>query len=345
MPVERDAHGRIRKRTFTPEERERLLDNLQRGRETRAANRAMRQAEAEAAKNAPPPPPPIPLTETDEFRAALAAAMDAAKKEILAETAQYLAARVAHTDAANGAVDSLKPLLTQLTLTMTDVADQGTGRIRVAPEVLAERRKADGLMRQRIADTYAEVRRLMEAGHDDRAEALVPRYRLVGKIFAALNDEGGGGEIIEPYRRGGDNRVYPTELGSFEVPSLAMVPINDTASAIFALFKESIGNQSSTRVVGVFGEGVNADVRFANGPDAHVVTTNGRVNSAGADPGALSASAAKFLVDTPEFAPKRKALPRMQIIGVEAGRVQQNGPPTKQVRVLGTVAPPAVQNG
>ena len=155
-----------------------------------------------------------------------------------------------------------------------------------------------------------------------------------------------GDELIEPMRRGADNRLYPTELGWLLPPNLAMVPLNESAKEIFALFKRSIGNQVATRVTGfkpirdALGHEVDGEPEFGHEPQGFI-TNQGHVVTAGSS----SLQMRNGIPDTGgggSTATLDRGVAR--ILGQEPNR-QHSGPPMTQVRVLGTIAPPAVQNG
>jgi hypothetical protein len=260
----------------------------------------------------------VDIADTPEFKAAV----EAVKQEVLAAVARQV---VAAAPAPAG--DSLQITMEKLALTIGDLTNQNSGQKLVSPEVLADRRKADRDMRERIERAVAEV----ESGDED----AMPRYRLVSKIQAPLLN---GDELIEPMRRGADNLVVPTELNWPLPPNLAMLPLNGPAKEIFALFKESIGNQASVRVSGISGKGAAAEPVFASGEDRFFVTNQGRNVTTGTATMALHNATGS----QPSIAPAARG--RASIHGQDPMR-QGNGPPTIQVRVLGTIAPPAVQNG
>jgi len=293
-------------RIWTEEQKQALRENLARGRETAKAARL-------AAKNAPK----VPLTETPEFRAAL----EAHKQEILRAVAQQV---IAATPTPS---DSLQRTIEQMALAIGEISSLNSGQKLFSPEVLASWSEAERKMKARIALAIAEVR----AGDED----AMPRYRLINKTQAPLMN---GDELVDPMRRGADNLVVPTELNFPLPPNLAMVPVNEPAREIFALFKESIGNQASVRISGVSGKGAAAEPVFASGEDQFFVTNQGRNVTTGTATMALHNAAGS----QPTIAPAARG--RASIHGQDPMR-QGNGPPTIQVRVLGTIAPPAVQNG
>ena len=311
-------------RIWTEEQKDQLRDNLARGRKTRAANIAAR-------KSAPPPAAePFDFTQTPEFRAAL----EAQKQELLRAVAQQIVSQAPATPA-----DSLQKTMEQLALTIGDLTNQNSGQKLVSPEVLAERRAASRRMEERLDQAQEEVRAAEAAGDVAGLDEAMPRYRLNAKVIMPGPN---GDEIIEPLRRGGDNRVYPTEVNWLLAPNLAMAPLNTAAKEIFVLFKQSIGNQTNTRIRGVQGKGANAEPIFdTREHDDYMITPKGNIVTGG------SPTLQMRNTINPEDMGVAAPLVRQgiaSISGQSAGRAH-SGPPTIQVRVLGTIAPPAVQNG
>ena len=255
-------------RIWTEEQKQALRDNLARGRETRKANaKARREAPKVAAA------PIVDFTDTPEFKAAFAAQKD----ELLRAVAQQIVSQAPATPG-----DSLQKTMEQLALTIGDLTNQNSGQKLVSPEVIAERRAAMRKMEERLERARDEVRLAEQEGNEKLLTEAMPRYRLNAKIIAPLMN---GDEIVEPVRRGADNRVYPTELDWLLPPNLAMVPLNEPAQEIFALFKQSIGNQISTRLNNHTPTG---DPVFGAETDRYFVTNQGRVVTAGSQTDALA---------------------------------------------------------
>lgn len=320
---------------LTEEERKAVGERFRAGREKADAERAAglrppkknrRAAELAAETVRPPLAAPIDLTQTPEFKAALQQAVRDAVADLLPRAPA----------AEPSGRDTLEKLTDKLAIAIGEYANQNSGQMLVSAEVLAERKEADIKMRLAIEACCIAVRRAQETDDQEARAAAMPHYRLVGKIIAPLMF---GDELIEPMRRGADNLIHPTELDWLLPPSLAMVPLNEPAREIFALFKASIGNQKSVRVSGISGKGAAAEPVFAaNANEAGFLTNQGHVVMS------TSASVQKFN-GGPEQAGNAgldRGLARIR--GQEVMR-QHSGPPTIQVRTLGTIAPPAVQNG
>ena len=171
---------------------------------------AQRAAEAAAA---------IPVMETAEFKAAVAEAAAKAVEGILStlnagrEVAGTTEAPAASID--NRFAEGLAMALAQLT-------DQGTGRKRVAPEIIRKRGEARDLMEALILEA--------------RAKGRVPKYRLRNKIYF---DE----MLVDPmYIDRSTKAAMPTMIEWPGVPNEALVPENDVAKDIHAAYLESIGS-------------------------------------------------------------------------------------------------------
>lgn len=218
--------------------------------------------------------------------------------------------------------DGLQEIMSKLAITLGNYQNQFSGQQLVPADILAAREHNQRLMHEAIAELQSAIR------NGENVE--IPRYRLVAKIIGPLMN---GDEIIEPVRRQHDNTLAPTELNWPLAPNLAMVPINDAAHRIFALFKGSISNQSP--------RDAQKDGDRARPPmtdDTYIVTHGGRVVTAGSQTQSLRNVVRTN--DGPMLTPDRSG----RLAGQEPNRIH-SGPPTIQVRVLGTIAPPAVQNG
>lgn len=161
-----------------------------------------------------------PIEQTPEFHtavsAAVAAAIPALKQQILAN----ITAARADAPAAPGS-SSDQAFAEGLAMALAQLTDQGTGRRRVAPEVIRARSEA----RERMT-------KLLVKAH---AAGAIPSYRLKAKCYL---DE----VLIDPVWIGADHMQHPTEIDWPGVPNSAMVPINDTATEIHKAYLESVGS-------------------------------------------------------------------------------------------------------
>jgi hypothetical protein len=113
-----------------------------------------------------------------------------------------------------------------LAMEISQLTDQGTGRKRVAPEVLRARQEAREKMTKLIIDA--------------RAAKKTATYRVKAKTLLA-------DRVVEPFWVASDHTAQPTIIDWDGIPNEAMAPENKTAKAIYDAFMESIG--SSARVV------------------------------------------------------------------------------------------------
>jgi hypothetical protein len=167
-----------------------------------------------------PPMPRVALTETPEFKAAVAKAASDALAELLPSLQE---ARKQHGTADEG---SDPTWMRALAMEISQLTDQGTGRRRVAPEILQSRQAA----REKMTNLIIEA----------RAASKKATYRVKAKILLA-------DRVVEPFWIASDHTAQPTIIDWDGVPNEAMVPENKTATAIHNAFMESIG--SSARVV------------------------------------------------------------------------------------------------
>lgn len=190
----------------------------------------------------------------------------------------------------------------KLALAIGELNDQGSGRKRVAPEILMQRAKAHEAMIS-----------LLEKTHKIGGK---PRYRLIAKAY--LNER-----LIEPWRRDpATKQAVPQTIIWTGEPSDAMMPLNDEAKAIFALFRESRGSvekvagparRSYLTASGLVIEGTAPAPRRRDGED--VLPTSEFEND--------------IVVDSAGFNPNA---PEIHILGTIAPAAKQNvGAPTAQL--------------
>lgn len=195
---------------LSPEEerRERGRANLAKARATAKANREARAAS--------------PDLDSPEFQAAVAAAASKVVAELMAGRNEVPAVGPAIAVPAAGDMAWAR----QLAQAMAEVADQGTDRKRLAPEVLAQRTEARDRMEKLIIAA--------------RVRGDLPVYQLRNKVQMKIGDKGEA--VVEPIWRGNDKIHYPTEIEWQGVPNQEMIPMDDTAREIYQAFTESIGN-------------------------------------------------------------------------------------------------------
>jgi hypothetical protein len=162
----------------------------------------------------------VPITETEEFKAAVQQAASDALKELLPTLKAARKTQGTESEASD------PTWMRALAMEISQLTDQGTGRKRVAPEVLQARQAA----REKMTKLIIEA----------RASRKLATYRVRGKCLLA-------DRVVEPFWIASDHTAKPTIIDWDGVPNEAMVPESKAAKAIHAAFMESIG--SSARVV------------------------------------------------------------------------------------------------
>ena len=160
------------------------------------------------------------LAETEEFKAAVA---DAVARSVTELAERLKESRESHGTAGDASDPSW---MRALAMEISQLTDQGTGRKRVAPEILRARQVA----RERMTKLIIEA----------RAGKKVATYKVRAKTLIA-------DRVVEPFWIASDHSAQPTIIDWDGVPNDAMVPENSTAKAIHEAFMESIG--STVRVV------------------------------------------------------------------------------------------------
>lgn len=166
--------------------------------------------------------------DSDAFKAAVADAAAVAVRDILAGE---MAALKQASNAASGQSQApnmaeMQGLLSALALNIANLSTQGSGQVKpVSPEVMAFREKS----RQKMYDLLNEAHK---AG-------AWPEYELSGQVY--LN-----GQIVEPlFWDGISKKFIKTKVSFYGEPNDSMVPVNDTSKAIFAEFRNAVGDQAS----------------------------------------------------------------------------------------------------
>lgn len=153
----------------------------------------------------------VSITETPEFKAAVAEATAASVEQILSKLQAGTNAPVQQSGPDRAFAEGLA-------LAIASLSDPGKKRI--PPEVLRSREVARSEMR----DMLVQFRR----------ERRCPTYTLRHKVYL---DE----QLIEPLYMDTNKIQRSTEIDWPGVPNEAMVPVNDEAKQIHKLFLDSIG--------------------------------------------------------------------------------------------------------
>lgn len=153
-------------------------------------------------------------------------AMALQRKEMMAETEKIVAAALEAARLSAGVVAPPNPGDTSwvqaLAMAIAQASNQGVGskmRSPVPPDVLKKRDDARKLM----------FDLLIEA----RAKGIVPAYQVKSKTLL-------DNVLVEPFHII-NHIAQPTEIDWPGVPNEIMVPLNDSARAIYRAFEESIG--------------------------------------------------------------------------------------------------------
>jgi hypothetical protein len=242
----------------------------------------------------------IPIEETQEFKDALSRALADVSKELQVKTAS-----------ADPAMQSFADMLAQAIASLTD---QGTGRKRVAPEIIKARIDARDKMNKLIFAAYSKCRQA-EKDFDNNEITKVQFAEIIAMntpIYSLKNKVQLAEQVVEPFFIGPDHVARPTEIEWPIVPNEAMTPVNEVAIAIHNAFLESIGSVDW------------------QAPDKGLYITPKGVVINGA----------------PSATQRLRQTPVMNAAEVETGlrlRGREAAGTLKTINVLGTVAPPALQ--
>lgn len=177
-------------------------------------------------KDAPvsePEAPAVSITESPEFKAALAAAMEQMRTGLTADIVAAVATAKGGNDTAS--------LISDLTVAIAGMTDVGGNRKVIAPAEATRRVAAFERMGQILNRVQADT-------------TLRPHYYLVAQT--QLEEQ-----LLEKYLPAGDGKWVRNEIIWRGAPNSAMRPVNAIAKEIFGAYLESIGgstkNQSGVR--------------------------------------------------------------------------------------------------
>src|SRR5260221_9010201 len=155
-----------------------------------------RPAGTPAPKRVDPAPvaPPADISDTPEFQMALAKATSEMHDRIVGEVRSILAAeRAAGVAKPISDQGELERFARAIAASTAEMADQGTNRKRVAPEILEAR-----------AQSHKRMHELLESAQKLKGTAR-PLYRVRAKCYL-------GDRLIEPFQRLGRGEVVPTNI-------------------------------------------------------------------------------------------------------------------------------------
>lgn len=171
---------------------------------------------------------PDGLVRVEDVAAMVAAGI---KDEVARQTQDITATILAQLAATNATApdSSLKATMDMLSMSLAQLTDQGTGKKRIAPEVIVAREKAHD--------------RMVVLINEISARGGKPLYQLRGKV---LLDE----VLVDPQYIDQFHRAQPQQIIWPGIPNEAMDPLNEDAKAIYAEYREWIGG-GSPRDLGV----------------------------------------------------------------------------------------------
>ena len=252
------------------------------------------------------------ITQTPEFEMALAQATAEIHDTIMAEVKAMMAGKEVKSDEGE-----IQKLARAIALSNAELADQGTRRKRVSPEIMEAR--SQSLKRMNV---------LLEAAQS-LPKSDRPLYRLRAKGYF-------GDRLIEPFQRIAGGKVIPTHVTFMSSPNLALEPLNEAAIAIFAAFIGSISGGDQT---------INGrSVPDPSGAKPFWMTNNGAVISA---PTATAREHGMIMEPEPiSLDDMRRPIPDVgdgSKLGGAVEIISVDDPRATKIPVLGTIAPPATR--
>ncbi len=252
-------------------------------------------------------PPKVPMHERPEFQAAVGQAAAMVVKELIANGIMPGVGTSAVAAGATMAPDGTSGLFKEMALSIAEIADQGTNRKRVAPQILAERQAAGERMFALLAEVQDKLKLARETGDEPTISAWTPEYRVTSKV--SLNER-----VIEPFKLDASKQPVANEIYWTGAPSEGMAPLNAIAKKIFVDYKAWIGASVPL-----------GETKWAPDDRSSWVTANGLVVKG--DP-----PARRFVAPAHDF---------KDDLGLKTNGSDPRAP---FINVLGTVAEPARQN-
>jgi hypothetical protein len=252
---------------------------------------------------------PVDISETPEFQMALAAATSQIHDRIMSEVRSMVAKEREPTPFDKQT--ELERFARAIAASTAEMADQGTSRKRVAPEILEAR-----------AQSRARMETLLEAAQKLKGTER-PFYRVRAKCYL-------GDRLIEPFQRMGRGEVMPTHIYFMSSPNLGMEPLNDAAREIYAAFRGSIAGGDQMLNGKPTPDALGAKPLWVtnNGAIISTPTTTAREHGMVIEPETLS--------DTPDTGLGPRVGQQVEIVSVD-------DPRATKIPVLGTIAAPATR--
>lgn len=171
------------------------------------------------------------VVNTPEFKRALDTAVEAAlakQSDIFEQKIASLLAGNAAAAPADGSstADVLGTVLEKLSINLQAINSQGARGKPLSPAEITKREAAQGLLVDLLAESRA------------RPQVEWPKYKLIAKTYISER-------MIEPfYKRDSKGPAIATEIAYTGVPNDAMVPIDDSAKAIFNAWRKTTGGRT-----------------------------------------------------------------------------------------------------
>lgn len=129
----------------------------------------------------------------------------------------------------------LKDLFRQMAMSIAEVGDQGSGRRRVPPAVMAAREAAKERMTVSITKFLEIVRAAQDRGDRRTVELNYPHYQVTGKMYL-------GDTMLEPYTVDPVTKLPKSvDIRWLGAPNPNLSPINAPAEEIFRHFCDWVG--------------------------------------------------------------------------------------------------------
>lgn len=178
---------------------------------------------------------PTSITETPQFRAAVAAEVAAQADKIR----DSILASMKKPDAPVS--DELVAAFQQMGMTFAEISDQGSQRKRVAPEILQQRAEAQKRLEGMLASILRKAREIGRDLTPAESRRILPWYRTVSMLY--LNER----KIVPFVQDPGTKKAVAVEFSWTGEPNDAMRPINGVAKAVFVEFRASRGNTEKVK--------------------------------------------------------------------------------------------------
>ena len=319
--VDPELTGIAKARAVRDLNRKRLLAGLPPLESARSHGGKSHRAKSPVVRAPAPRASAVPVTETPEFQAAVAQATAAALASAIPEI-----------------IGQLQEARSRLGETGSDQPGDRFWAEKLASQIALVNDPTKPVLSPEETASRAEGKeRLLELLVTARAAGSRPVYTLASKVV--LDIPGQGSTLIEPLQRGADNRVRPARIIHWDIPNEAMRPANEPAAQIHDAFLQWIGGRVAGGAVKL-----SDGTEFPVPPNGGYIETNYSLTNQGNAVVGLSAAQVGSIGHR-----ERQSNARYGGILLDENddpaSLNNSGPPYVDVAVLGTIAPPARQNG